>query len=232
METYDKFPSIKYWAESERPREKMLNLSKEALTDSELLAILLGSGSRNQSAVDLAKMILASVNNNLLELSKLSIKDLMKFNGVGDAKAITIVAALELGNRKRSSEVLQRAVIRSSKDVFDYFNPKMADLQHEEFWIMTINRANRIKRTYCVSEGGVAGTVVDPRRIFKLAIEDQASGIVLCHNHPSGNLNPSEEDRKITRKLKEAGLVLDIPVLDHVIVCETKYFSFVDNGIL
>jgi len=232
MNEYSKFNGIKALAEPERPREKMLNLSKSALTDAELIAILIGSGTKNQNAVDLAREILSSVNNSLIELAKLTINDLMKFNGIGYAKAITIVSALELGNRKRGAEAVNKAKITASRDAFEYFHSKVADLVHEAFWILTLNRANKIIRSYQVSEGGIGGTVVDSRIVFKHAIEDQASGLILCHNHPSGNIKPSEQDKQITRKLSQAGAFLEIPILDHLIIGENSYFSFADEGIL
>jgi DNA repair protein RadC len=224
--------SIKNWAEHDRPREKMLEKGQKALSDAELLAILIGSGSANESAVDLSKRILATVANNLSELSRLEIFELLRFKGIGPAKAINIVAALELGRRRRQSESLQRQTITSSQDAFELMQPIVGDLAYEEFWVITLNRSNKVKRTLCVSEGGVEGTVADPKKIFKMALEDNASGVILCHNHPSGALRPSENDVKITRKCKEAGAFLELPVLDHLIVGHEKYFSFADEGLL
>lgn len=224
--------SIKNWAEHDRPREKMLEKGQKALSDAELLAILIGSGSANESAVDLSKRILATVANNLSELSRLEIFELLRFKGIGPAKAINIIAALELGRRRRQSESLQRQTITSSQDAFELMQPIVGDLAYEEFWVITLNRSNKVKRTLCVSEGGVEGTVADPKKIFKMALEDNASGVILCHNHPSGALRPSENDVKITRKCKEAGAFLELPVLDHLIVGHEKYFSFADEGLL
>ncbi len=223
---------IKSWAEDDRPREKLLAKSKKALTDAELLAIIIGSGSANESAVDLSKRILNSVSNNLSELSKLSVNDLLRFKGIGHAKAINIVAALELGRRRRHSEGLQRQTISSSREVFELMHPLIGDISYEEFWIITMNRGNMVKRTVCISEGGVSGTVADPKKIFKLALEDNASSIILCHNHPSGLIKPSENDISITKKCKESGAFLDLPVLDHLIIGNDGYFSFADEGLL
>jgi DNA repair protein RadC len=224
--------SIKAWAEHDRPREKLLEKSPKALSDAELLAIIIGSGSANESAVDLSKRILASVSNNLSELSRLGIPDLLRFKGIGHAKAINIIATLELGRRRRQSESLQRQGISSSRDAFELMQPILGDLAFEEFWVITLNRSNKVKRTICISEGGVEGTVADPKKIFKLSLEDNASAIILCHNHPSGALRPSENDIKITRKCKEAGAFLELPVLDHLIIAHEKYFSFADEGLL
>ena len=232
MEPVSRLKSIKAWAEHDRPREKMLEKGQKALSDAELLAILIGSGSANESAVDLSKRILASVSNNLSELSRLEIPELTRFRGIGPAKAINIVAALELGRRRRQSESLQRQTITSSSDAFELMQPIVGDLAYEEFWVITLNRSNKVKRTLCISEGGVEGTVADPKKIFKMALEDNASGVILCHNHPSGALRPSENDVKITRKCKEAGAFLELPVLDHLIVGHETYFSFADEGLL
>jgi DNA repair protein RadC len=223
---------ISQWAEDDRPREKLINHGKNALSDAELIAILIRSGTTKHSAVDLAKMILAQAENNLIELSKLSINDLMKFPGIGEAKALSIIAALELGRRRRGAEVVQKQRITASKDVFEYMQTELAEIHHEEFWVLMMNRANQIIKKISVSEGGLSGTVADPRKIFKTAIECNCTSIILCHNHPSGQVQPSEADIKLTKKIKEAGSFLDIPVLDHVIVGEEKYFSFADEGLL
>ncbi|MDJ1478930.1 DNA repair protein RadC [Cytophagaceae bacterium YF14B1] len=220
------------WAEEDRPREKVLLKGKAALSDAELIGILLGSGTVSLSAVDLAKQILGSVDNNLTSLAKLSVKDLEKFKGIGEAKAITIVAALELGRRRKESELPQRQVITSSKDVFTIMHSHLLDLLHEEFWVVLLNRSNIVMKKVQISVGGVSGTVADPKLIFKTALENLASSIILVHNHPSGNLKPSQADKDLTHKLKEAGKYLEIPVLDHVIITEKSYFSFADEGIL
>lgn len=224
--------NILSWAEEDRPREKLMLKGRSALSDAELIAILIGSGTRELSAVDLSKLILHSVGNNLNELAKLSINDLMKFKGVGDAKAISIAAALELGRRRKDSEVLKKARITSSADAHDIIRPYLMDLSHEQFWVLLLNRANEVIRPFQVSIGGVAGTVADPKIIFKSAIEYLASAIILVHNHPSGNLTPSQADKDLTKRVKEAGRLLDIPILDHLIFGDNGYFSFADEGIL
>ena len=224
--------NILSWAEEDRPREKLLLKGKAVLSDAELIAILIGSGTRELSAVDLSKLILQSVNNNLNELAKLSINDLMKFKGIGDAKAISIAAALELGRRRKESESLKKQKITSSADVYEAIRPYLMDLQHEQFWIILLNRANEVIRPQQISIGGVSGTVADPKIIFKAAIEHLASAIILVHNHPSGNLTPSQADKELTKKVKGGGQTLDIPVLDHLIFSNNGYFSFADEGIL
>ncbi len=224
--------NIKQWAEDDRPREKLMTKGKSALSDAELLAILLRSGSRKETAVDLSKRILSEVSGNLLELSKLSLSEFVKYRGVGEAKALSIIAALELGKRCRVSEVAIKEKISGSRDVFEYFQNNLADNQYEEFWILLLNRANKIIKKSSISQGGIAGTVADPKKIFKTALECNASSIILCHNHPSGNIKPSEADIKLTKKLKDAGLLMDISVLDHVIIGDNAYFSFADENLL
>ncbi len=223
---------IKSWAEGDRPREKLFNKSRKALSDAELLAIIIGSGNATQSAVELARTILSSVSNNLTELAKLNMAELMRFNGIGEAKASNITAAMELGRRHRLSEGLSRSVIHNSRDAFEIMDPIIGDMTYEEFWIILLNRGNKVQRTLCVSEGSISGTVADPKKIFKMALDHHASGIVLCHNHPSGQVKPSQPDQHLTRKCREAGLFLDIPVLDHIIVGNRKFFSFADQGLL
>lgn len=233
MENYESTTlGIKSWAEEDRPREKLLAKGKASLSDAELIAILIGSGSRNETAVGLAQRILTHAENNLHDLGKCSLSELMKFKGIGEAKAITIAAAMELGRRRQLSDIKERPQIRSSRDGYNVIAPILIDLPHEEFWILLLNRANRVMARERISIGGVAGTVVDAKMIFKKAIEQLASSIVLCHNHPSGNLNPSQADIKITRKLKTAGESLDIAVLDHLIVSEKGYYSFADEGMM
>jgi DNA repair protein RadC len=227
------YQSIKEWSIDDRPREKMLAKGRQSLTDSELLAIILGSGSIGESAVDLSKRILRDHNNNLHELGKITIKDLVKkYKGVGEAKAINIIAALELGRRRQDTDPLQRSTIKSSKDAFNILYPLVADLPHEEFWILLCNRANKVIHSLSIGRGGVASVVVDVKIILKSALEHLASSIVLCHNHPSGNLKPSNEDIKITKRLQEAGALLDITVIDHLIIGDMHYYSFADEGIL
>jgi len=224
--------SIKDWPEDDRPREKLLSIGKKNLSNAELIAILIGSGNKDDSAVELSKKILNSVNNNLIELSKLSLIELMKFKGIGEAKAVSIVAALELGTRRRESEVIFKNKIENSKDVFELFSSLFTDSFSEVFWILMLNRANGIIKKVNISNGGISGTVVDPKKIFSLALENTASSIVLCHNHPSGNIQPSEADIKLTKKIKDAGIALDINVLDHIIIGNESYFSFSDEGLL
>ncbi len=223
---------IKSWAHDDRPREKLLAKGPMALSDGELLAILIGSGTRQLSAVDLARNILASTQNSISELSRLSIKELIKFKGIGEAKAINIAAALEIGRRRRLNDGLQKKKITSSRDAFEIMHPLLSDNNYEEFWIIILNRGNVVKRTLKISEGSLAGTVADPKKIFKLALEENASSVILCHNHPSGNVQPSAKDTEITQKCKNAGLFLDLPVLDHIIIGQDKYFSFADEGLL
>lgn len=224
--------SIKNWAADDRPREKLISKGKSALSNAELIAILIRTGTKEKSAIDIAKNILNACGNNLIELSRLTIKDLTKIKGIGNAKAISIAAALELGNRRREADALSRTKISASKDVFDIFHSILADSGYEEFWILLLNRANKVIDRFCISEGGLTGTVADPSKIFKIAIDNKAVGIILCHNHPSGNLNPSESDHSITKKLKEGGKLLDINVLDHIIIGDEKYFSFADEGLM
>jgi DNA repair protein RadC len=225
------FP-IRSWSEDDKPREKLLLKGKTALSDAELIAILIGSGSRNESAVSLSQRILASVDYNLNALGKLSVNQLNHFKGIGDAKAITIQAAMELGRRRRLEAAIELQKITSSKTIFDIMQPIIGELMYEEFWIVYLNNSNKIIAKSQLSKGGITGTVVDVRLVFKTALELGAVGIILAHNHPSGTIQPSESDKQITRKLKSGGEQLDIRVLDHIIVTETQYFSFSDAGIL
>lgn len=225
------FP-ITNWSEDDRPREKLMLKGKAALSDAELIAILIGSGSRNESAVDLSKRILNSVENNLNALGKLSISQLIQFKGIGEAKAISIVAAAELGRRRRVEEALELIKITSSKSIFELMQPLIGELSHEEFWVVYLNNANKVLYKSQLSKGGITGTLVDVRLVFKTALEIGAVSIILSHNHPSGTLTPSEADKQITNKLKKAGESLDIKVLDHIIITENAYFSFVDEGVL
>lgn len=222
--------TIKTWAEEDRPREKLSNKGKASLSDAELIAILIGSGSRKETAVALSKRILQAVENNLNDLGRCTIADLMKFKGIGEAKAISIVAALELGRRRQLSDVKERPQIKSSRDAYNVIAPILMDLVHEEFWILLLNRANRVMKRVKISSGGTSGTVVDSKVVFKAALEHTASSIILCHNHPSGNTQPSQADLDITKKLKSAGKTLDIAVLDHLIITDRGYFSFADEG--
>ena len=224
------FP-ITNWSEDDKPREKLMLKGKSVLSDAELIAILIGSGSRNESAVDLSKKILASVDNNLNALGKVSISQLMNFKGIGEAKAISIIAALELGRRRRAEEVVELKKVTSSKVIFEIMQPIIGELPHEEFWIIYLNNSNKVISKSQLSKGGITGTLVDVRIVFKTALEMGATALILCHNHPSGTLIPSDADKQITKKLKLAGDSLEIKVLDHLIVTETSYFSFADEGI-
>ena len=223
---------IKDWALEDRPREKLLYKGISSLIDAELLAILIGSGSNDKSAVDLAREILNLASNNLNRLGKLNVHDLVKLKGIGTAKAINIMAALELGRRRKSAEIMESPKIRSSNDVYSIFNPLLADLTHEEFWLLYLNRSNKILSRHKLSQGGISGTITDVRLIIKKAIELLASSIIICHNHPSGNLDPSEADTRITQKIKEAAGYFDISLLDHIIVTDNGYYSYADNGAL
>ena len=229
---YAKNISIKDWADGDRPREKLLLKGKGALSDAELIAILIASGNRSESAVDLSKRILQSLGNNINKLAKLSVNDLMKFKGVGEAKAITIIASLELGRRRRTADVLEKENVGGSKDAFHILQSRLEDLPHEEFWIILLNRANKVIDTKLVSRGGVSSTVLDSKVIFNFAVESLASGIILGHNHPSGNLKPSNSDIRLTKKIVDAGKIMEVPILDHIIVGDNEYFSFADEGLI
>ncbi|MDR0427351.1 MAG: DNA repair protein RadC [Dysgonamonadaceae bacterium] len=223
--------TVKDWSPEDRPREKLLLKGVNALSDAELLAILIGSGNKEETSVQLSQRILQSVENNLNQLGKLSIDHLINhFIGIGEAKAIAIVAALELGRRRRSSKVINLGSIRYSKDIYDLFHPLMADLYHEEFWILFLNRANKIIDKMKLSQGGISETTVDNRIIYKEALIRLASSLVICHNHPSGNVNPSKQDELITFKLRDGLKVLDMTLIDHIIVCDKSYYSFADEG--
>jgi DNA repair protein RadC len=226
------FLNIKSWAAEDRPREKLLLKGKATLSDAELIAILLGTGTTKLSAVDLAKNILQAVNNDLNELARLTVKDLMKIKGIGEAKAITIISALELGRRRKDFQAEEKPKIGGSADAFEILKADLLDIPHEAFWIILLNRANRVIKKHQISQGGVAGTVADPKIIFKTAVEELASGVILAHNHPSGNLTASQADIDLTKKLKESGKLLDIQVLDHIIIAGKKYFSFADEGLM
>jgi DNA repair protein RadC len=224
--------SIKNWAVDDRPREKLLTKGKESLSDSELLAILISSGNRDKSAVELAKDILALGKNNLNELGKISLKELMKIKGIGEAKAITIAAALELGRRRQATTFLNKTFVRSSNDLAEFLKTTLKDYSYEVFAVVYLNKSNKINHFEIISKGGMTSTVVDPRILFKKAFEVEATSIVLCHNHPSGNLKPSRHDEELTYKIKEAAKYLDIQIIDHLIVSEEGYFSFSDEGLL
>lgn len=224
--------SIKNWNEDDRPREKLLLKGKESLSDAELIAILLGSGNTDENAVELAKRILSSADNNLNELGKLTVNDLIKFKGIGEAKAVSVITALEIGRRRRLEEAVKREKIKSSQDVFDIMQPVIGDLSHEEFWILYLNNSNKVLYKMNLSKGGLTGTMVDTRLVLKKALEVNATAIILCHNHPSGTLKPSASDISLTKKMKAAGEVMDIKILDHLIITQKNYYSFADEGML
>lgn len=224
--------SIKQWAEGDRPREKLAQHGSAVLTDTELLAIIIGSGTRSLSAVELSRLILEQNNNSITTLSRKSVKDLVKFKGIGEAKAISIVAALEFGRRCGAEPEQDRLQVRSSGEVAQAFGPLLSNLNIEEFWILMLDRSNKEITRKRISIGGISGTVVDSKVIFKLALDFLASSIILIHNHPSGNNSPSQADKQLTKQLKEAGKIMDIPILDHIIIAGKKYFSFADEGIL
>lgn len=224
--------SIKHWSDDDKPREKLVQKGKAALSDAELIAILIGSGSKNESAVELSKRILASAGNSLNELGKLSLHQLMQFKGIGEAKAVSIAAALEIGRRRRGEEGQRVTKITSSQSVFELLQPTLGELTHEEFWIVYLNNANKVLLTAQLSKGGITGTLVDVRLVMKQALELGAVGLILAHNHPSGTLKPSEADKQITRKLKLAAEALDLKVLDHLIITQKRYFSFADESML
>ena len=232
MENYNSKITIKTWAEEDRPREKLLSQGRRTLTDAELMAILLGSGSTTETAVELSKRILHSCNNYLNALAKLSVTELCKFKGIGEAKAISIIAALELGRRRKESDQLETNKITSSRDVFLILSPQFSDLLHEEFWILLLNKANKVLNKVLISKGGQSATVVDAKVIFKAALEHNASSIILAHNHPSGNLSPSQEDINITKKIVSAAKLIDFSVLDHIIMTDKAYYSFADEGLI
>jgi len=232
MGSYEHKITIKAWAEEDRPREKLSNQGRRSLSDAELIAILIGSGNRTESAVELSKRILYSCKNDLNQLARLSVSDLSRFKGIGEAKAISIVAALELGRRRKETVSADRVQVSTSIDVYDAVVSRFRDLNHEEFWIIVLNRANKITSSHLVSKGGQAGTIADPKIIFNIALENHAASLILAHNHPSGNLKPSQADLELTRKLRSAGKFLDIPVLDHLIITDQGFLSFADEGIL
>lgn len=230
--SYNIKSGIKAWAEDDRPREKLLNKGKQSLSDAELVAILIGMGTREMSAVELAKLILQSTGNNLNELAKLGVKELMKFKGIGEAKAISIVAAMELARRRKDTDPLKKDRIRYSKEAYNILKPYMMDLDHEQFWMVCLNRNQEVVKIIQISTGGVTGTIADPKIIFKHAVEQLSSCIILSHNHPSGNLNPSEADIKLTKQLSDGARLLDMTLSDHIIFSNDGYFSFADQNML
>jgi DNA repair protein RadC len=231
MDEYRKL-KLKQWAVEDRPREKMLSQGARSLSDAELIAILIGSGNSEETAVELSRRILSSVNNNLNELCRKNTDYFIRFKGIGDAKAVNILAAMELGRRRKEQDNPDKPKITGSCDAAAIFIPLLGDLDHEEFWILLLNRYNKVIDRYMASKGGITGTVIDVRSIMKTAVDKLATSMILCHNHPSGNLTPSDADQQITHKLKEAGKIMDIQVLDHVIIIQQKYFSFADEGLI
>jgi len=226
------YVSIKNWAVNDRPREKLLANGVKSLSDAELLALLIGSGTKEVSAVELSRTLLRESGNSLAEIGKKSIAELMKIKGIGQAKAISIQAALELGVRRKMTEISAKTTVSSSREVFEFIHPVFSDITHEEFWVLFLNRSNRITDKYKLSQGGISGTVIDVRLLLKKALELLASSLILCHNHPSGNLHPSDNDKKITDKIRLAAQHMDIKLLDHLIVFDNSYFSFSDEGLL
>ncbi len=231
MEAYRRL-SIKDWALEDRPREKLLYRGISSLSDAELIAILIGSGNQEETAVELSRRIMENVKNNLNELGKLNVENLKQFKGIGEAKAISIIAAMELGRRRNHSSALEMNKITGSSDVARYLRPLIGDIPHEEFWALFLNRQNKIIDIQKLSQGGITGTVIDVRLVLKMAIEKHATSLIFAHNHPSGNLEASDADRKITRQLKDASAIMDIPLLDHLIITQEGYFSFADEGLL
>lgn len=227
-----KRPSIKEWAVEDRPREKLLTKGTRSLSEAELLAILIGSGNSKESAVELSRRILLAVNNDLSVLSKKDASYLLKFRGIGEAKAVNIMAALELGRRRKENGASVKTVIANSSDAANYFRPLLEDLPHEEFWVLLLNRSNTVIDKFMVSQGGVTGTVIDVKLILKIALEKLACSLILCHNHPSGNVLASEADKKVTKKIKDAAELMEISVLDHVIIAHDQYLSFADEALL
>lgn len=224
--------TICQWAEEDRPREKMVAKGADALSDAELLAILIGSGNTEESAVELMRRVLASCHNDLNELAHWEVRDYSRFKGFGPAKSITIMAALELGKRRKLQEVKERATIRSSKDIYELFHPLMCDLPLEEFWVLLLNQANKVIEPVRISTGGIAGTFVDVRSILREALLQRATQMAVVHNHPSGNARPSQEDKVLTQRILTAAKAMDIHLIDHLIVCDGKYYSFADEGLI
>jgi DNA repair protein RadC len=231
MSNYGKL-GIKDWAVEDRPREKLVSRGISSLTDGELIAILISSGNSKESAVELSRRIMDSIHHNLHELGKLNCDELKRFRGIGQAKAVTLIAAMELGRRRNQSEALEYEQIRGSKDVANYLRPEIGDLSHEEFWVVFLNRQNKVIDKKKLSQGGMTGTVIDVRLVLKFALEKHATSLIFCHNHPSGNLDPSDADKKITRQLKEAAALMEIPVIDHLIITQSGFYSFADEGML
>ena len=232
MKDYNNALRIKSWAEDDRPREKLMNNGSATLSDAELIAILIGSGTRRKTALDLSKEVLRSVDHNIGQLARLNVSELTQFDGIGPAKAVSIVTALELGKRRSRSQAPDRVQIKSSTDVFAVMQAVLGDLPHEEFWVLFLNASNRVVKKICISRGGMTGTIADQRIIFREALLHKSTSIILCHNHPSGAVLPSDADRGLTRKVVDAGMLMDIKVLDHLIITEHEYYSFADEGLM
>lgn len=226
------FKSIKTWSPDDRPREKMLNKGTSVLSDAELLAILIGTGTREESALDIARKILSSISYDLPSLGKMGMKDLIRFHGMGVAKAVTLLAAIELGKRQRAGEFKQVKKVRSSREVYERFLEHMNHLKHEEFWVMCLSRSQQVLSMNKIGEGGLSATIADPKKVFRIALENNAACIIVAHNHPSGNLQPSQEDNKLTNRLRENGNMMDCPLLDHLVVTDNGYYSYADEGAL
>ncbi len=227
-----KQPGLKSWEPDDRPRERFLISGKNSLSTTELIAILLRTGTGSCSVMELARNVFLHSDKSLLRLSRRSVSELTRIEGIGETKAITLLAALELGNRKNSEVIFDKEKITSSNAAFRHMQALLSDLQHEEFWLLLLNRSNKVINRKLLSRGGVSGTVVDPKLVFKIAVDHIASGMILFHNHPSGNLKPSESDIRLTQKLKSCGELLEIAVLDHIIVAGMEYFSFSDEGLM
>lgn len=223
---------MRNWSPDDRPREKMLGKGASALSDAELLAILIGTGTREESALDISRRILQSLGNDLLALGSLSQKELMRFKGMGEAKSVTLLAAIELGRRRRAGEFKKDNRIRNSREVYERFLEFMGDLKHEEFWVMCLSRAQQVLAVSKIGEGGLSSTIADPKKVFRVALENNAASIIVAHNHPSGNLQPSPEDNKLTNRLVQNGVMMECPVLDHLVVTDIGYYSYADEGTL
>jgi DNA repair protein RadC len=228
----DDIRSIKKWSPDDRPREKLLNKGAMALSDAELLSILIGTGTREQSAVDIARKILNSVHHDLHELGKLGLSDFKRFHGMGEAKSVTLLASFELGKRRRAMEFKKGNSVRNSREVYERFLEHMSNLKHEEFWVMCLSRSQQVLSVNKIGEGGLSATVADPKKVFRIALENNAACIIVAHNHPSGNLQPSQEDNKLTNRLRENGSMMDCPLLDHLVVTDHGYYSYADEGTL
>lgn len=220
---------INKWAEEDKPREKLILKGKSALSDSELIGILIGSGNKELNAVDLAKIVMNAVDNDLNKLAKFTVKDLQKFNGIGEAKAVSIISALELGRRRKLIATIEKPRLKMSNQVYDYMKPMLLDLTHEEFWVIFLSQSNNVLNCVCLSTGGISGAVMDVRIVMKKAIEELACSIILVHNHPSNSLEPSAEDKRITQQIKKAGKIMQINVVDHIIFANNGYYSFADD---